>query len=83
MKMEFVGICLVTDNVPALADFYTKMLGVKAEGDDIHVELHTEGAGIAIFSAAGMESMAPQSMCGAGYGSVITTFRVKDVVAEY
>jgi catechol 2,3-dioxygenase-like lactoylglutathione lyase family enzyme len=47
--MKFVGICLITNNVPALADFYTKVLGVKAEGDDIHVELKTEGANISIF----------------------------------
>lgn len=64
--MEFVGICLITNNVPRLADFYTKVLGVSAEGDDIHVELHTEGAGMAIFSTGGMESMAPGSMQGAG-----------------
>jgi catechol 2,3-dioxygenase-like lactoylglutathione lyase family enzyme len=83
VKVEFVGICLVTNNVPVLADFYTKVLGVKAEGDDVHVELSTEGAGISIFATEGMESMAPLSMRGAGYGSAIAAFRVKDVDAEY
>jgi catechol 2,3-dioxygenase-like lactoylglutathione lyase family enzyme len=83
MKMKFVGICLVTDNVPVLADFYTKVLGVKAEGDDVHVELNTEGANISIFSAEGMESMAPLSMQGAGYGSFTIAFEVRDVDAEY
>lgn len=85
--MKFVGICLVTNNVPALADFYTKVLGVSAEGDDTHRELHTEGAGIAIFSTQGMESMAPGSMqgagAGAGNGNVTLMFEVKDVDAEY
>ena len=81
--MVFEGICLVTDDVPALAAFYTRVLGVEAEGDDVHVELHTEGAGITIFSTEGMESMAPQSMRGAGSGSVIAAFRVEDVDTEY
>ena len=81
--MKFTGICLITPNVPALVSFYTKVLGVKAEGDDVHAELKTEGAGIAIFSTAGMESMAPRSMQGAGYGSVTIGFEVNDVDAEY
>jgi catechol 2,3-dioxygenase-like lactoylglutathione lyase family enzyme len=81
--MEFVGICLITERVSRLADFYTRVLGVEAEGDDTHVELRTEGAGMAIFAAAGMEALAPRSMQGAGCGSVTLTFRVEDVDAEY
>ena len=81
--MKFVGICLITDDVPGLADFYTKVLGVKAEGDDVHVELNTEGANISIFSAEGMEGIAPLSMQGAGYGSFTIAFEVSDVDAEY
>jgi catechol 2,3-dioxygenase-like lactoylglutathione lyase family enzyme len=81
--VRFVGICLITNNVPALADFYTKVLGVEAEGDDVHAELDTDGAGIAIFSAEEMENMAPRSMQGAGYGSLTTMFEVNDVDAEY
>jgi catechol 2,3-dioxygenase-like lactoylglutathione lyase family enzyme len=67
--VKFVGICLITNDVPALADFYAEVLGVKAEGDGVHAELNTEGAGIAIFSTEGMESMALGSMQGAGRGS--------------
>jgi uncharacterized glyoxalase superfamily protein PhnB len=81
--VKFVGICLITNNVLVLADFYAKVLGVKAEGDDVHAELNTEGAGIAIFSAEGMESMSPRSMQGAGRGSFTTMFEVRDVDAEY
>jgi uncharacterized glyoxalase superfamily protein PhnB len=83
MKMEFTGICLVTKNVPVLTEFYSKVLGVQAEGNDVHAELKTEGAGISIFSVEGMESMAPLSMRGAGYGSVTLMFEVEDVDAEY
>ena len=81
--VKFVGICLVTNNVPVLVDFYTKVLGVEAEGDDVHAVLSTEGAGIAIFSTEGMESMAPRSMQGAGRGCLTTMFEVEDVDAEY
>jgi catechol 2,3-dioxygenase-like lactoylglutathione lyase family enzyme len=81
--VKFVGICLITNSVPVLADFYTKVLGVNAEGDDVHVELNTEGASISIFSVEGMESMAPLSTQGAGYGSFTMAFEVKDVDAEY
>jgi catechol 2,3-dioxygenase-like lactoylglutathione lyase family enzyme len=81
--MQFVGICLVTNNVPEMVDFYTRVLGVQAEGDDVHAVLSTEGAGIAIFSTKGMEGMAPRSMQGAGCGNFATMFEVEDVDAEY
>ena len=55
--MKFRGICLITNDVLKLRDFYTIVLGVAAEGDSEHVELHTEGASIAIFSTNGMERM--------------------------
>jgi uncharacterized glyoxalase superfamily protein PhnB len=59
------------------------VLGVKAEGDEQHAELNTEGAHLAIFSIDGMEKMAPLSMQRAGYGSVTLGFEVKDVDVEY
>jgi catechol 2,3-dioxygenase-like lactoylglutathione lyase family enzyme len=81
--MEFLGICLITNDVPALAEFYKKTLGVEAEGNEDHAELKTEGASIAIFSKEGMEKLAPNCMQGAGCGSYTIGFRVQDVDAEY
>ena len=81
--MEFEGICLITNNVPLMAGFYSKILKVEAEGDDTHVELKTKVAAISIFSTEGMENMAPYSMNGAGYGSFTIGINVKDVDAEY
>jgi catechol 2,3-dioxygenase-like lactoylglutathione lyase family enzyme len=81
--MEFTGICLITKNVPSLADFYARVLGIDAEGDDTHVELNTRGAKISIFSVDGMENLAPSSMQGAGHGSFSIGFEVQDVDAEY
>jgi len=34
--MELKGVCLNTNNVPRLVDFYSKVLRLKAEGDDVH-----------------------------------------------
>ena len=81
--MRFDGICLITHNVLTLADFYSRILGVKAEGDAQHAELLTEGAHLAIFSVDGMEQMAPASMQGAGTGGITLGFEVEDVDAEY
>ena len=81
--MLFTGICLITQDVPALAAFYTKALGIEAVGDATHMELRTQGAGIAIFSYEGMEEMAPRSMQGAGTGAFTLMFEVPDVDAEY
>lgn len=81
--MEVIGVCLVSKNVPALASFYSQVLGVKGEGNDEHVELKTQGTGINIFSVDGMEKMAPHSMEGAGSGNVVLMIKVKDVDKEY
>ena len=43
MGVMFGGISLITHNMPAIADVYTRLLGIDAEGADIHVELNTEG----------------------------------------
>ncbi len=56
--MRLTEICLITDDVPALAGFYAKITGAQAEGDHVHTTLHTEGAVIALFSMEGMEAMA-------------------------
>jgi predicted enzyme related to lactoylglutathione lyase len=81
--MKFTGTCLITNDVTRLADFYSKLLGVAAEGDSTHMELHTEGAGLTLFSVEGMEGMAPGSMQGAGHGSAVIAFEVDDIHAEY
>jgi predicted enzyme related to lactoylglutathione lyase len=69
--------------VPRLSAFYQEILGVAGEGDQTHVELFTQGAGMAIFSEAGMEGLAPNSMQGAGHGSFTLDFQVEDVDLEF
>ena len=81
--MKFVGICLITNDVPGLTRFYQKVLGVEAEGDDIHAALKTKGAEITIYSVDGMENLAPGSMAEAGKGGFTIGFEVEDVDIEY
>ncbi len=81
--MKLDGICLNTKNVLALADFYEKVMSVKAEGDAVHMELKIAGAGISIFSLDGMEAMAPHSTQGIGFGSITLMFEVHGVDQEY
>jgi catechol 2,3-dioxygenase-like lactoylglutathione lyase family enzyme len=81
--MKFTGVCLVTERVPALVQFYTEILGCQAEGNDIHAEFTIGGLSLAIFTRQGMEEMAPGSMQGAGVGSFTLGFEVPDVDAQY
>jgi hypothetical protein len=82
-NMIFRGICLISDDVPALAGFYQRVFSSNAHGDDQHVEFNFAGTNISIFSKSGMERMAPGCMEQAGYGSFTMGFEVMDVDAEY
>jgi predicted enzyme related to lactoylglutathione lyase len=81
--MKFNGICLVTERVPALVQFYTKIFSCQFSGDDTHAEAEVSGLSLAIFTRQGMEEMAPGSMQGAGYGSFTIGFEVEDVDMQY
>jgi predicted enzyme related to lactoylglutathione lyase len=78
-EFRFTGICLVSEDVPKLADFYARLLGVSAEGDETFTSLSVAGAELSIFAASGMEAMAPGSMSGAGRGSFTIEIQVDDV----
>lgn len=81
--MEFTGICLITNDVAKMREFYERILGVEGEGDSIHADLKTKGGNISIFSMNGMEKMAPHCMHGAGNGSFTISFKVENVDQEY
>ncbi len=81
--MRFNGICIISQDVRRLRDFYRDVLQVEAEGENVFVALSTDGAVLSIFSAAGMEKMAPGSLEGAGCGSYTLEFEVEDVDSEY
>jgi catechol 2,3-dioxygenase-like lactoylglutathione lyase family enzyme len=81
--MKFNGICLVTEHVPALVQFYSSILGYQAKGDDNHAEFVINGLSLAIFTRQGMEEMAPGSREGVGYGGFTIVFEVEDVDEQY
>lgn len=81
--MIFRGICLLTVDVPRLVEFYTKVLGVQAEGDDVHAVFGFGEAGITIYHPEGLEDRArdcPRDMRGNCFSF---GFEVDDVDAEY
>ena len=81
--MIFAGICIITENVSRLSEFYEKVLQAAAEGNDTHVTIQTNGAGMAIFSKNGMEDMVTGSTKYTGNSSSVLMFEVEDVDAEY
>lgn len=83
MTRQLGSICLITENVAELRDFYKDVLQCPAEDSEIFVSFPTEGAQLTIFHTAGMEQMAPGSMEGAGTGGAVLEFEVEDVDAEY
>jgi len=80
--MRVHGICIVTDDVARLRAFYADALQVDAEGDDTFTAFGTDGAALSLFSAEGMEAMAPGSTAGSGVGRYTLEVEVDDVDAE-
>jgi len=80
---RFNGICIITQDVQRLRDFYRDVLTVEAEGEDVFVAFVTEGAELSLFTEQGMEQMAPGSMKAAGRGGCTLEFEVEDVDSEY
>lgn len=80
--MIFQGICLVTEDVLALAAFYEKVLQTTYEGDSTHAELKTQGASLAIYNCKAAEE--DMKLCfEAGRPSYTINFLVEDVDKEY
>lgn len=74
-RKRLAGFCLTTKNVTAQAEFYCKVLDTTCEGNDIHRDVHTEGAGFAIYNDG-------QVAEGVSHNFYFT-FDVEDVDAEH
>lgn len=81
--MELAGVCLITDNVPALASFYKKVLEAESEGDDVYTMLKTRGTILSIFSRKAMESLNRFPTRNTGINNFVMAFRASDLDAEY
>ena len=55
--MTFSGICLITNDVCRLSEFYQTVLQTTSDCDDnIHQEIHTLGASLALLKSENEES---------------------------
>lgn len=78
------GICLITDDVKKLSEFYQEVLQVKVETNDIHVDIVLDGGGITIYSKAAAEKdMGFDFSKYYGTGLCKITFFVDDIDNEY
>ncbi|ULO05175.1 VOC family protein [Paenibacillus sp. 19GGS1-52] len=82
--MKFTDVCLITENVLVLTNFYEAILQTKAEGNDIHAEIETIGTGLAIYSKKAAETdMGFDFSKHWGTGNFTLGFNVHDVDVEY
>ena len=80
---RFNSVCIITQDVRGLRDFYQSVLEVAAEGNDVFVVFSTPGADLSLFSTQSLEEMAPGLMNGSGAGSCFLEYEVEDVDKEY
>ena len=80
--MKFAYTRLVTEDVSSLASFYEKLLGTPPNGNDDYVELHPEGAILAIVSKKAAAYMHGGEWAAGANSSAILEFEVDDVDIE-
>ena len=80
---RFNGICIVTQDVRRLRDYYQNVLQELAEGDDTFATFSIPGSKLSICSAHLLEDMAAGAITGARSGNCVLEFEVKDVDKEY
>lgn len=82
--MQYLGTSLLTDDVPRLAEFYSRVLQTEPRGDHIHTEFAIPGGSLVLYSrSAAHDDMGFDTSGGDGYGNTVLTFTVDDVDREY
>ena len=81
--MRIRGICLITQDVPRLRDFYRDVLQTYSDGYENFTAFIFEGTQLSLCNEQIMEQMSPNSMVGAGCGSYTLEIEVDDVDMEY
>ena len=83
--MKFAsGICLITEDVRKLSEFYQKVLQVKTDINDIHVEIAVGEGGLTIYSKSDSINVMGfnyDKYCGTGLCTF--GFIVENVDSEY
>ena len=77
------SVCLISQNVPELRNFYQRVLEMPSEGEDDFVAFSESGINFSIFSVSGLEKMVPGLMKNAGVGNCFLEFEVEDVDKEF
>lgn len=83
--MKFAnGICLITEDVQRLSEFYQEVLQTKVDINSVHVDITLDGGGITIYSKFAAENdMGFSFNKYHGTGMCKITFFVENVDAEY
>ncbi len=81
--MKFEGICLLTTDVPRLAEFYSQVFGTEAAGDAGHSVLQVGGLGLAIWHPEGLEQRIEGYPLHGRRNCYSLMFSVEDLDAEY
>ena len=77
------SVCLISQNVPDLRDFYQRVLELPSEGNDDFAAFSEPGINFSIFSVSGLEKMVPGLMNHSGVGNCFLEFEVEDLDKEY
>jgi predicted enzyme related to lactoylglutathione lyase len=80
---QLKSICLVTQDVRELCDFYSRVLELTPEGDTSFVEFSSPGIHFSISSMEIVEAMAPGLKFDPRSGNCFLEFEVEDVDREY
>lgn len=83
MKRRLSGVCLITEDVRRLGEFYRAVLDQDGEVDDVYSSFNIDGVVLSMYSVAGVEAMAPGSTVSVGASRTVVEFEVGDVDAEY
>ena len=76
LYFDFGEVCLLTNDVRKLADFYKKLLGVdNCSDDDIHQYIISKGTTLTVYNDGTVKNNQNQSICLA--------FTVDDIENEY
>lgn len=81
--MKFTDVCIFTENVIELVEFYEKVFEVEAEKDEIHSVLNANGLTIAFYDKRHAESLMGFDFSDSGNGMSYIGFNVDNVDHEY
>lgn len=81
--MKFAYTRLITDDLPGLAAFYEKLLGIKPEGNAVFLAFRMDGADLGLFSRAAADKVHGGEWVPGSNKAAIIEFLVDDVDAEF